>query len=407
MKKIHYAWVVCAAGTLTMICVMGFCCSLLSAYLPYIVASGLSASAGSAIVGISSTATLLAISVISRYYSRFSLRTGITLALLLGAVSMVLFSVGGSAVVYFVAAFAAGTALGLGGSVPQSLLIGAWFRGRRGTALGIVSAGSGVATIFFPVLIDRLVSFVGLRGMFLCAAAFILVAALVVWRLIRSAPEEMGLAPYGEVVAAVVEKPSAANALAPAGWVVLMVLMVIQGGYSPAPSHLAVIMTDSGYAPDRAAFLLSLYGIFVTAGKFFFGTMVDWVGAKRTTLFAYCVAVAGCLGVLFMDGQQLWPCVATALLLGVGVPPNTVGIALLATDISSPATYTNTVKWMEISSYVGCIVMGFMPGILRDAFGSYRGGYMLMALWAALSIPLLFLLYRVRRSTGKENLSYQ
>ena len=398
MKKIHYAWVICAAGTLTMICNMGFCCTLLSTYLPYIVASGISGSAGSVILSTRSMATLVAMFIVGPYYSKVSLRTGISLSLLLAAVAMVLFSVGGSAPVYFVAAATAGMAFGLGGAIPLPMLIRAWFRGRRGTALGIVSAGSGVANICFPLIIERLVAYLGLRGMFWCAAGFVVLSALVVWLLVRNAPEELSLTPYEGGDAEAVKKAVPGNWELPAvGWALLVLLMIFQGGYSPSVSHLSVTMTGSGYTMEQAAFIFSFYGVAITVGKILYGATSDRIGARRTAAISYALGIGACLMPLLMDGQMLWPCAATALLLGVGTPPNSVGIAIVAAEISSPRTYANTIKWMEVTSILGSAAMGLVPGMFFDRFGSYQSAYMLMAVWSALCLPLLWLLSRSRK----------
>ena len=94
MKKIHYAWVICAAAVLTMICASSFCGTLLSAYLPYIVAAGITGSQSSAILSLRSAATLVAMFFVSRYYERLLLRLGISLALVLAGGAMLLFSLG-------------------------------------------------------------------------------------------------------------------------------------------------------------------------------------------------------------------------------------------------------------------------------------------------------------------------
>ena len=41
----------------------------------------------------------------------------------------------------------------LAGMVPISLAVGRWFQDRQGLALGLASAGSGVSTVFAPVLL--------------------------------------------------------------------------------------------------------------------------------------------------------------------------------------------------------------------------------------------------------------
>ena len=72
----------------------------------------------------------------------------------------------------------------------------------------------------------------------------------------------------------------------------------------------------------------------------------------------------------------------------------------MAGDLSSPVSYSRTVKWMQITSVLGGIVTGFAPGVFFDRFGSYRGAYGGMAAFAALCIPVLWQLYRGRRSVA-------
>ena len=50
MKKIHYAWAVCAACVLLMFCNIGLCSNLITVYLPFIEETGISGGLGSAII---------------------------------------------------------------------------------------------------------------------------------------------------------------------------------------------------------------------------------------------------------------------------------------------------------------------------------------------------------------------
>ena len=181
--------------------------------------------------------------------------------------------------------------------------------------------------------------------------------------------------------------------------------MLVQGGYSPSTTHLSVLMTTSGYSTASAASCLSLFGLSVLIGKLSFGVMADRIGAKLATSAAYIAIVAACLMALLMDGQALWPCALAAVSFGVGCPPNSVGIALVGADLSTPEVLTKTMKWMEVSATLGSIVTGVLPGIYYDAVGDYLGAYVVMAAMAGLCIPLLWVLYRTRQPahTAAEN----
>ena len=148
MKKLHYAWVVCLCGLWMFVCNMGLCSNILSVYLPFIEAGGLSDSMGSAILSIRCLASFAVTFLVELYYRKLSLRLGILLATLIGAASAAVYAVGGSALVYYAAAVLGGVAYGLGCIYPTSLLLANWFHTHRGLALGVSSAGSGVATIY-------------------------------------------------------------------------------------------------------------------------------------------------------------------------------------------------------------------------------------------------------------------
>ena len=119
-RQFHYAWVICFAGLVMMLCNMGMCSNLLTVYLPFIEESGLSHSMGSAILSIRTLFAFLALFGVRLYYQKLSLRTGILLVTLLGAASMAVFSIGGSPLVYYLAAAMVGIAYAMGSVFPSS-----------------------------------------------------------------------------------------------------------------------------------------------------------------------------------------------------------------------------------------------------------------------------------------------
>ena len=94
MIKRHYAWVVCLCGLWLFVCNMGLCSNILSVYLPFIEAEGLSDSMGSAILSIRCLFSFAVTFLVEFYYRKLSLRRGIFLASLIGAASAVVYSAG-------------------------------------------------------------------------------------------------------------------------------------------------------------------------------------------------------------------------------------------------------------------------------------------------------------------------
>ena len=86
----------------------------------------------------------------------------------------------------------AGVSHGLGAMLPASILMLRWFSSRRGTAIGICAAGTGISAVVFSSILSALIKRSSLRVCFYFEALVSLLAAGLVFLLIRK-PEACGL----------------------------------------------------------------------------------------------------------------------------------------------------------------------------------------------------------------------
>ena len=381
--KLHYAWVVCLCGLWLFVCNMGLCSNILSVYLPFIEAGGLSDSMGSAILSIRCAFSFAVTFLVELYYRKLSLRRGILLASLTGALSAVVYAIGGSAFVYYTGAALGGVAYGLGAIYPVSLLLSNWFHTHRGLALGVSSAGSGVATMLFSPLVSALVLRTSLRTTFLLQAGFMLVSALVVYLILRDVPAEKGLAPYGEGGAAADarEKVQEGPMTLPKGvlWMLALMMLLVGGSGQAFSGHLSVLARSCGYGVSVAATVVSLQGLVLTGSKLLSGGMADRFGPKRCTTLLLLVFILGCALVRLMDGVSLFWCFAPVALMGFGASVYNVGPPLWAGDLSDRAGYPKLLKWLQIFYNLGGILFSAVPGIIADHTGEYKSAYALIA----------------------------
>lgn len=136
----------------------------------------------------------------------------------------------------------------------------------RGTALGIVSAGSGIATIILPPVLQIIMNKLGLQPAFWTQFGICFVIGLLMLLLLRNAPSEMGLEPVGgkdyvETKAKAKSGKRAGDhvdgAYLPSSYVWLLVVMmgVIGIASSPAAAHIVLHWRcwSGGAAPARTS----------------------------------------------------------------------------------------------------------------------------------------------------------
>ena len=402
--KLHYAWVVCLCGLWMFVCNMGLCSNILSVYLPFIEAGGISHSMGSAILTVRCLFSFGATFLVELYYRKLSLRRGVLLASLTGVLSALIYAIGGSAPVYYAGAALGGICYGLGCIYPVSLLLTRWFNAHRGLAIGISSAGSGVAIMVFSPVVSALVLRYSLRATFLIQAGFMLISALLVFLFLRDDPAQKGLAPYGEGQgAAAKNRVQEGPAALPRGvlWMLALMMLLIGGAGQAFAGHVSVLARSCGYTVQVAATMVSLKGLILVGSKFLSGGMADRFGPKRCTTLLIIIFILGCVAIQGMDGVSLFWCFAPMVLMGFGASVYNVGPPLWAGDLSNRAGYPRLLKWLQIFYNLGGILFSAVPGIIADHTGEYKSSYVLIA--GMMLMSLLILLWSYRRVLGSRS----
>ena len=154
MKNIHRAWAVCLGCTLALLVCGGLCINAFSV------------TQTSMITTACSVTFLLCMFVVNTYYDKLGYRAGLTLAVLLGVGSFVLFAEARTLPGYYLAGMLAGVSHGLGAMLPASILMLRWFSSRRGTAIGICAAGTGISAVVFSPILSALIERFSLRVCF-------------------------------------------------------------------------------------------------------------------------------------------------------------------------------------------------------------------------------------------------
>lgn len=383
MKRLHYAWSVCLGGALSVFAIIGLGVNIFAIYQPYIIQFNHFTNAqGSLITTTRSLFVVLSMMVVNQLSARFGLRQVMTFGMGLLTLSCVCFGLATSFPAYCAAAALTGLAYGFGGMIPLSLVIGHWFRDRRGFALGLAAAATGVSTIFASPIVTALIENFGLRTAFLAEAAFVFLVMILVWHLVRSAPGDLGMEPYhlgGN------EAPVPPPRSAPAGMSRLLSAALLFAAFltgapgGPGFSHMTVLYTSCGYDSMTVAMLISYMGLIICVGKIICGQVYDAVGGRLGNYYTFGVFFLGfilcCTAPL---GGRFLPYLAITF-FSLGVPISNVSFAVWADDLYGAVGYESAVRSFTVAFALGMLLFGPLPGILADVFGSYVPAYAFFA----------------------------
>jgi sugar phosphate permease len=200
-SKLHYGWIVIFMGLLTTIAAHGFGRMSYTIILPAM-KDGLAFNYTQlGLLGTGNFIGYLTMAIVGGFLAaRFGTRMVITFALILMGVTMILTGLAQS----FGFAFAMRLLTGLGNGaayVPAMALGSAWFAMRkRGFATGIVSAGIGTGTMIASLGVPRILDAFGPNGWrfswYILGGAVLLISGIV-YRYVRSRPDECGLQQVG------------------------------------------------------------------------------------------------------------------------------------------------------------------------------------------------------------------
>ena len=189
--------------------------------------------------------------------------------------------------------------------VPCNATVVRWFVRRRGTAVGVASAGGATGNLVVPPVAAGLIAVVGWRATIPAMAVVGTVAMLACSRFMVRDPEELGLHPDGDALPPVATATSladedsftAAEARRTGTFWCLFALFALTWIAVFVPfAHLAAFAEDLGESALAASLLLSAIGLGGVAGRLTIGPLSDRVGRRPTLAFLLALQVVAFSG---------------------------------------------------------------------------------------------------------------
>ena len=261
--------------------------------------------------------------------------------------------------------------------------VNGWFDRARGTALGIMLAGTGLTAVIAPPLITAIVADHGWRMGYVALGAGVLGIALpLTWLLFHD---------RAALPNAVIAGASRREAFTDRRfWIMLLVFTLITFAVSGIIPSLVPLLGDRGFSPERAALFASLVGLAVIAGRVVAGILLDRFWAPGVAVAFLLLPALSC--VLLATGSSTNPLVlgTAVVLVGLAAGAEFDLVAFMASRYFGMANYGVIYSQLMVGMLVGG---GFGPPIFGRVFdqtGSYQP-----ALWFAAGIfavaPLLLL----------------
>jgi sugar phosphate permease len=402
--RLHYAWVILAAGVLVVFGSLGLARFGYSVILPSMQAS---LALTNTQAGALATANLIGYLVLSvpsgALAARFGPRMVITAGLALAAVSLLLTG----RVNAFLPALALRALAGAGSgasNVPMMGLLAAWFTSRRrGLAAGITTGGLSLALIVLGPLVPRLLELYGEAGWrlswYLLGAAT-LVLALVSLVALRNRPAELGLVPAGQRAAVDALLP----AVAPAAAIERGPRQGLQWGLvyrSPIVWHLGFLyiafgfsyiiymtfftkslIAEGAYSQEAAGRLFMLMGWLSLASGLIWGTISDAIGRQRTLIIVHLLH-ATAFG-LFGLWQVPLGFTLSTVLFGLGAWSIPAVMAATCGDLLGPRLAPAGLGFITLFFAFGQAVGPSVAGAIADSAGTFAPAFVLAAVVALL-----------------------
>ena len=181
------------------------------------------------------------------------------------------------------------------GNLATSKLVTNWFDKRRGIALGIAAAGVSLSGVIMPYISAELIENFGWRQGFLVYSAFtFLVVVPLIFRLVISRPEDVGLRPDGAMpikfddgsILPPVEKAPPKMRLLELFKehnfrMIVLTFSLLFCSMSATLTHMIPRLTDFGYTLVEASLVMSLCAGFGVVGKLSFGWLSDRLSVRK------------------------------------------------------------------------------------------------------------------------------
>ena len=278
-----------------------------------------------------------------------------------------------------------GVGLGVTGLGPIASVVAGWTApSQRGRALGIAFAGTGLGSLLFVPLANRLIGSVGWRDAYLILSLICLLILLPLMVFGMRRPPPAAAYRRHRSVTGVNWRTLLRN---PVFWALMIAATMTMGPVRSLTVHQVAYMESAGIDRAAAANVVGLAG-FLTSG-FFVG--LGWVSDRFGRAAAYTIGAAGLTGavgmlVLLRALDSPLVLLLYALLFAMGEGARSSQTTALASDVFQRQGLGLINGLVGGLGGLGAAFGPWLVGRLRDESGTYDGGLLVVVVMVVLSV---------------------
>ncbi len=375
---IFYGWYIVIGSFFLLLTGIGIainCQSVL--FKPVVESLGFSRGDFSLFMTITALSTMIVAPFMGKMLSEYNIRVVMGISTIMATISFCLLSQCTTLVEFYLCALVLGAGLAGTHVIPVSMMITNWFKAKRGLALGLAFAASGIGGLIFNPITNWLILQYDWRITYLVLGCCIGITTIpVALFIVRARPADMGLKAYGDNSNATDGTVSQEDGLVPSKairthsfWMLAAVFFLTGIVSFGMQLHIPAYLTDLGYSSTFAANIVALFMGILVAGKLILGSLCDRFGHIKGVIYAYSMLLLAALSLF--GAQALWLVLVFSLLYGLGSTVMTILPPLLVADVVGQKSFAVNYGILNIFLTLGCAVGVPFAGYIFDMNGSY------------------------------------
>ena len=313
--------------------------------------------------------------------------------------------------------------------VPLTTLVSNWFTRHRGTAIGIVSAGSGAGQLALLPLMQYLIKELGWRHTYLAfGIAILAIPTTLIWLFLHTRPEDRGLSAEDErrrrgahdESGVITEEGGGESGRKKGGrrrsevvildkewaetdwtvgkasrtfrfWTLTLVMALFAAGSFLISVQLAAYLGDKGYGSILAASVVGLQGMLNMVGKFGGGVLSDRIGREKTLTLSIVMFVASIV-LLNIAGVVISPVIVYifTIFYGIGFGLAVPALMISAADLFQGKHFGSILGVIVLGGYSGGAIGAWLSGRFFDLTHSYEVNFLVAGAAMLISAALIW-----------------